>query len=145
MSIIYFVSSRLCPDLYYSIMVRNAKRGHLNLLKTSKQEDTKKLGSDTDMEIRMLVDDWEELKSDKMLKIARKYDLVIPVMTENNDGTHWNRKYDDQLYLNSSGRNSIRKQLREEQKWKRERVSIYGTLTLGILGSLIGLISIWKK
>jgi hypothetical protein len=145
MSHFYRTFSRLCPDYYFPYLIGRIKDGYKEKMKRSNGSYLEKDILDLNFDISLLQDEWESVKSDKMLKIARKYDLIIPRKTDESFIDCWCETSYRTSYLNSDGRNFIKKQLREEQKWKHDTLSFVFTTIIGLIGSLIGLLSIVLK
>lgn len=141
----YRILSRLCPDRYFPYLIKKTKDDYREKRKGNNIDSMEEINGEEQFDISMLQDDWESIKSDKMLRMARKYDLIIPSGTNENESSYWSESYYGANYLNSLGRNYIKKQLREEQKWKRDVIALALTTAIGMIGGLIGLLSIILK
>jgi hypothetical protein len=69
--------------------------------------------------------------------------LVVPV-PDFNDPKMWVHD-DDRHYLTREGIAQLRSDIRAEKKARRESILIWVTTTVGVLGSLIGLVSALKR
>ncbi len=78
---------------------------------------------------------------------ANKYLIPMPEKTEL--GLYTTFDFGDEngevTFLTSKGIYSLRKLIREEKKAKREAVGFYFTICTGLVGSIIGLVSILAK
>jgi len=78
-----------------------------------------------------------ELRSHKLVRRARK--LHLPV-----DGVKWVTGNYANRYLDSASEEQLFRAIREEERKNWEfRIKVIGALT-GLIGTLIGLVSVWK-
>jgi hypothetical protein len=146
MKIVYRICSRIIPDIYFPYLSKKWTRKYNEFIKTEKNKNKREsLYWEKNNELRVIDDDWEEIRSNKMKKLAIRYDLVIPKREKDDNDENWDLSYIGSYYLNSVGRNKIKMQLREEQKWNRDRITIIGTIFLGLIGGITGLLSIILK
>jgi len=141
----YKFFSRTIPDKYFPYLIRKTRSKFKKDIEKAKKDEKSVVESLLQHELIMISDDWDEIKADKMIKMARKYDLIIPTKTNEQNNVYWDIAYYGGNYLNSKGRAFIKQQLREELKFKRDRIMMIGTILLGIIGSLTGLLSIIIK
>ncbi|EGU37403.1 hypothetical protein VIBRN418_07913 [Vibrio sp. N418] len=94
------------------------------------------------------LDRWIEYrKSDFYRGEANKY--LIPMPEKSEQGVYTSFDFGDEngavTYLTSKGIYSLRKLIREEKKSKREAIGFYFTIFTGLIGSIIGLVSVLAK
>jgi hypothetical protein len=145
MNIINIIKLRIFTDSYYAGVIKKTKKESLMEYKKALPDEKERIIYDRDSELRIIYDDWEDSKSDKIIKKAKKYDLDIPYKHITGNEQYWDESYIGVSYLNSKGRNYIRNNLREEVKWKRERISLFVSIVFGLLGGVTGLIAVIFK
>lgn len=77
----------------------------------------------------------------KLLKTAQRLSLHVPPC---NDNEMWEEDYGE-WYLTTKGTYTIRKQIRDERKERRDFWLPWVCALAGLLGTLIGLVSTFKK
>ncbi|EPP5349107.1 hypothetical protein [Vibrio parahaemolyticus] len=89
----------------------------------------------------------EYRKSIYYKKEANKY--LIPMPESSESGVYTTFDFGDEngevTYLTPKGVYSLRKLIREEKKVKRDAVGFYFTICTGLIGSIIGLVSVLAK
>jgi hypothetical protein len=92
------------------------------------------------------VDETEErillLTTNYFLENAER--LLIPVPSH--DETNWvESKYNKRRYLTTKGASELRAAIRKEKRERWEQLQVRASLLIGIMGTLIGIIALWKK
>ena len=116
-------------------------------------EDSAKQGND-DGELSAVgqeaqeVEMWIQYRQTEYLKsICQAY--IIPFPAQEDDKLYFNFNFDDEegdrFILTTAGIHLVRGMIRDERKARREVVGFWLAMTTGILGSLIGLVSVLKK
>lgn len=103
------------------------------------------LGRDWDYEISEIRGEIDELKSGQSIRLARKYDIPLPVRADDIDADpNWYQDYAGAIILTQIGRAYVRGAVRQEQRerWERRaRWILILTAATGFLGAVIGVLS----
>ena len=137
----------LFPNRHYSRLIRKAEKFYYEEGKKAKNADEmQSFKLEEQNEINMLFDEWNELKSEKMILLANKYDLTIPEREINGVLTgYWQENISGYRTLSVKGRNIIRHEYIETKKWKIEKISVIFSILLGLIGAITGLIAVILK
>jgi hypothetical protein len=98
-------------------------------------------------EERFALDEWDNaidvLTTAHLLQEARRFQLPVP---DSDDETYWAESFTfGGRHLTAAGIAKLRSDIRLERKARWDLVSSRLTLLIGLLGALIGLVSILKK
>jgi hypothetical protein len=144
--IVFYTIRRWFPDQYYKRQINRTKDLYREDLKKANNEDKQELIANETYEITSLRYELDEIKSDRALKKASKYNLLIPDTYLNINtleiSDDWVESNYGPIILSSKGRNKILKEYREEIRWRRERNMSYFSLIYGLVGSITGLLAI---
>ena len=109
-------------------------------------EDWQALGQKLNAEIRFYSEEMESDRSERLLRKARSLDIDPPTpiprsgKLEDADD-NWDLGSFDWV-LTRQGRRALRKEIREEQKERRESRLFWASLGFGLIGALTGLLSV---
>ena len=96
-------------------------------------------------EICFIRDEWRALKTKELLNKTIRHDLEVPQKPNiNDDNEFWSSSSSFGPILNSRGISKLKKAIREEQTYKRNNISFYSGIIMGILGLIISILSIIK-
>jgi hypothetical protein len=88
------------------------------------------------------------MRSRHLLARASKYHIYLDDIQLGEDESHWTHGYFDE-YLEDDTERELRRRVwkaeREHRKERREEWAFWITITLGLLGALTGLVSVWKS
>ncbi|WP_321992647.1 hypothetical protein [Marispirochaeta aestuarii] len=96
-----------------------------------------------DFNLREIFDTLNEHYSDEIILKAKKYGCPVPHRYNSDGSIHeaWEESAWGTLYLSDESRYDLKMRIREEEKWKRERISFFSSLIFGLLGLLVGVLS----
>ena len=124
----------------YSKLIKEAK-------KTDADKETEDLYVDEGFEISMIDDNISVLKSNYIIHKADKRSLPLPSQPSENDSNNdlWDRHPGTGEYcLTNKGITEIRDLIRKDKKEALEIFSMWATILIGLMGTLIGLVSMLK-
>lgn len=144
---LYRLFRNLFPNKYYARIIKKTQKAYYEEKKKAKNADEmQSIRLEEQNEINMLFDEWNELKSEKMIFLANKFDLTIPDREINGALTgYWQETIFGYRALSAKGRNMIRHEFIETKKWKMEKISVIFSILLGLIGAITGLSAVILK
>ena len=122
---------------------REIQRSYAEHRKGLSGEELKQLHAEEGSEVTPILDQISCLKSSRLHAIANRLIVPIPKMQ---DETYWETSYyTGGYFLTTEGMNEVRKRIRQERKERCELILIWIPSIVGILGGLIGLITVIKQ
>jgi hypothetical protein len=130
------------PNYFYPRAIEKEKKAF-----EKKKESGFKIDEECEHEHHMTLDylyeSWEWTKSNKLLLQARKLDVHIPdIKVGDQVSTYWEGHEYAGYYLNSKGRNLIRKEIDHLQHNRRDKIVSFFSLLFGLIGGLTGLLAV---
>ena len=119
------------------------EKPYSELISKAVGEDKQQLLSEAGSILAPIDDAINCLKSSRLCQIANR--LIVPI-PKRQDETYWEFSYYTQgYYLTTAGYNELRKRIRQERKDSCDLVLKWTLAIVGILGALIGVITVWKN
>jgi len=140
--------SKINPRKFAIKMEKEIEQDFHNATKDSlDRNELQRAQTDRDYNLQYTWETFEIYLSDKIIHKSYKYDIPLPSPrpqsnTEEEVGTEWSYAgtyY--QYYLNDCGRFELKKKIKEEQKWVKDKISFYVSIIFGVLGLIVGVLS----
>lgn len=107
------------------------------------QHDREMLLADEGFEFQTLADQEAAEVTRRLLRKAHRHYLPVP---ESRKEPYWYQGYQtESYYLTEAGVKKVREELREFWKYRTEMVVQLGTLLIGLIGVVIGLVAVIEK
>jgi hypothetical protein len=125
--------------LYRKLVTEAERRGD--------QTKVQELYSEWSLDSGLVEEELQQIFTARLVKKARRLLLPVPeTPTSDLEDEYWKRgKHFQRWYLTPIGFSKLRGLIRAEQKERREALQVWAAIVTGILGTLIGLVAVWRK
>jgi hypothetical protein len=140
--------AKINPNKYYDKLWDEIESEFKEFLKTNpSKEEIYSEQVDRDYNLHVCWDEQNIYLSDKLIRKAQRLGIPLPSPrpspgTEGSVENDWAQSVYFTYYLKEKARYNLMLKIREEQKWRRERISFFSNIIIAFLGLVVAILSL---